>query len=107
MDIYLTRHGETHWNQEARCQGVSDIPLSDRGRAQAALLRGRLQGGRFDCIVASDLSRARETALIVAGAGGSPLEIEPGLGEMHHGELEGLTWRELLKGHGPLLERWL
>ena len=33
--LYFVRHGETDWNRERRLQGQHDIPLNDRGRAQA------------------------------------------------------------------------
>jgi probable phosphoglycerate mutase len=33
--LYYVRHGLTDWNIEGRLQGGHDIPLNDRGRAQA------------------------------------------------------------------------
>ena len=35
VTIYFIRHGETEWNAEARYQGQADIPMNERGRAQA------------------------------------------------------------------------
>lgn len=35
MRLYLVRHGETDWNARRLVQGREDVPLNDRGRAQA------------------------------------------------------------------------
>ena len=40
--IYYIRHGETDWNATGRFQGTQDIPLNDKGRAQAVAAGGRL-----------------------------------------------------------------
>ena len=73
--FFLVRHGETEWNRLRKIQGVSDIPLNDTGRAQAAALGDILSKHRFDLIVSSPLSRARETALIVAAKLGMPAPL--------------------------------
>ncbi len=64
--LVVARHGETQAGLEGLLQGHVDVPLSDTGRRQAAAL-GRQLGWRlgFDRIVASDLSRAKETAALV------------------------------------------
>jgi broad specificity phosphatase PhoE len=52
--------------------------------------------GVVDAIVASDLQRASETALILAGElGVGPLVLEPGLRERDAGEWSGLTRAEI------------
>jgi len=94
--LYLARHGRTHWNHEGRFQGSVDIPLDEVGRAQAAEMIEKLRG-KIQVAVSSDLSRARETARIIAEALDIPLlEPEPGLRERSYGILEGLTREEIL-----------
>jgi 2,3-bisphosphoglycerate-dependent phosphoglycerate mutase len=93
--ILLARHGETDWNREGRLQGWDDRPLNELGRQQARELAGRLADVPFDAVYASDLSRARETAEIVAEPHGVPVLIEPGLREMDYGSWSGLTRAEI------------
>ena len=84
------RHGQTDWNRDDRLQGSSDIPLNDVGRAQAHEAAGVLREGGWDAIVSSPLSRARETAEIVAADLG--IELGPAyqeLVERDYGVLEG------------------
>ena len=96
--LYLVRHGETDWNRTHRIQGSTDIPLNDTGRSQASRA-GRLLARRsWDGIYSSPLSRAFETATIIAAelglAGPSPV---PDLVERNYGEAEGLTDRQIVR----------
>ncbi|GAB3601782.1 histidine phosphatase family protein [Microbacterium aureliae] len=93
--LILIRHGETDWNRDRRIQGATDIPLNDTGRRQArdaaTALRERLDRAGRVGIVASDLSRARETAEIIAGELGLPSpRLYPQLRERAYGEAEGM-----------------
>ena len=94
--FFLVRHGETEWNRLRKIQGISDIPLNDTGRSQAAALGDILSKHRFDLIVSSPLSRALETAQIVAKKLGmpAPLVIQD-LVERNYGEAEGSSGLEL------------
>ncbi len=92
--LLLVRHGETDWNAEGKLQGHTDRPLNDFGRQQARLLAERLEG--IDAVYTSDLSRARETAEIVAGRLGLPVVVDPDLREKDWGTWEGLTSDERL-----------
>jgi probable phosphoglycerate mutase len=60
------RHGQTNWNRDDRLQGSSDIPLNDVGREQAHQAAELLRDEGWEAIVSSPLSRARETAEIIA-----------------------------------------
>lgn len=92
----LVRHGETDWNRARRIQGSTDIPLNDTGRAQARSAGELLAGRAWSRIVASPLSRAAETAqLIAAAAGLGDPEHDSAFVERNYGEAEGLTGAEL------------
>lgn len=96
----LIRHGITDWNNERRAQGQSDVPLNTSGRAQATALANRLRGEDWDLIYASDLSRAKETAEIVAKALELTVTLDPRLREMNCGEMEGTTEEERIEKWG-------
>lgn len=88
--FYLIRHGETDWNRKTkRLQGHTDIPLNEIGRAQAQSLGPLIQDLGITRFVSSDLSRAHETAKIIAG--GLPITTDPRLREVKLGSVEGLA----------------
>ena len=106
--LYALRHGETDWNADLRWQGHTDIPLNETGRAQAREVAERLRPLRPAGVASSDLSRARETAEIVAAALGLPeVYVDAGLRERAFGVFEGLTRGECEERHPLEWSRWL
>ncbi|MGI8650604.1 MAG: histidine phosphatase family protein [Rubrobacter sp.] len=95
-EIVLIRHGQSTANAEGVWQGQLDYPLSDLGREQARYAGEALLGEEIDSFYASPLSRAFETAQIIARACGFSGEIiaVPGLTERGGGLFEGNTWPE-------------
>jgi broad specificity phosphatase PhoE len=94
--LYLVRHGETDWNAQRRIQGATDIPLNAVGRAQAATTGRLLARREWDGIYSSPLSRAMETANIIAAEVGldRPGTIDA-IVERNYGAAEGLNWEEI------------
>ena len=90
-NIYFARHGETVWNVENKICGMTDSPLTEKGRQQARELgrKVRESGVRIDEILYSPLSRADDTAKAVAEATGLPARCEPRLREQCFGRYEG------------------
>jgi broad specificity phosphatase PhoE len=106
--IYLARHGETEWNRIGRWQGATDIPLSETGRAQARTLAAKLGDRGITRVHASHLSRARETAQIVAAHLGLPEpRTDARLRERGYGVFEGLTREECEARFPAAWERYL
>ena len=94
--IYLVRHGETDWNKARRIQGNTDIPLNGTGREQAATTGRLLARREWDGVYASPLSRAFETAAIIAAEIGCPApEPVPELVERNYGAAEGMVGEEI------------
>jgi broad specificity phosphatase PhoE len=94
--LYLVRHGETDWNRQRRIQGSTDVPLNDTGRAQAKRAGELLANRRWDAVVASPLSRAFDTASIIATEVGLPEPTtDDRLVERAYGDAEGLEISEV------------
>lgn len=89
--VFLLRHGRSLGNENGFLQGQQDIPLTDEGRKQAQFLAERWieDGIRFDLILTSPLSRAAETAEIIAAKLGCPVEEDALLMERNVGSLSG------------------
>jgi len=94
-EFILIRHGESTWNAAGLWQGHGDAPLSERGRSQARSLALELAELAPTRLLASDLSRARETAEIVGRELGLEVELEPGFRELDVGAWSGLTASEV------------
>jgi len=88
-EILLLRHSETEWSLSGQHTSYTDIPLTDKGRADAELMAGRIAGRRFALVMTSPLARARETCRL-AGLG-DQAEVSDDLREFDYGEYEGIT----------------
>ena len=64
--LYFIRHGQSELNLLGIVTGSIDSPLTDTGRLQAKLAAADIKNLGVDLIVTSNLSRARETAKIIA-----------------------------------------
>jgi probable phosphoglycerate mutase len=94
VSIYLIRHGETAGNR-ARIVQLPDIPLSERGIAQARLLAARLASAGIAHILSSDLPRARMTAEPLAHTTDLDIHLDPDLQERNFGDLRGTPYTDL------------
>jgi broad specificity phosphatase PhoE len=106
--VFLLRHGETEWNATGRLQGSTDVPLHDRGAAQAqaaaSALAALLPAGAR--IISSPLKRARVTAEALAEATGATITFDDRMKERSYGVWEGMTATEL-EDHDPIeVARW-
>lgn len=87
--IYLIRHGRTDWNDKKLIQGHIDIPLNSEGKLTAKKIAKELKRIKFDRIYSSDLSRASQTADIIALEHKLTVEISGALRERFFGKIQG------------------
>ncbi len=92
--LVLLRHGRTAWNHARRVQGQQDAELDETGHAQALAVAPVMAALEPTLLWASDLARARDTALAVAAATGLEPTYDARLREFALGEREGLTHDE-------------
>ena len=106
QELLLIRHGQSTANATGVWQGQMEFPLSEGGRWQARRVGRALAGRPFDGIYSSPLSRAFETAHIIAREAHFPGAVVPvdGLMERHGGLLEGTTQAER-ETRNPELEK--
>ena len=88
MNLYVVRHGETNWNKERRVQGITDIPLTEKGIEDAKELKELIKDLNIDVVISSPLIRARETAKIITDAS-LPVNIDDRIKERDWGMNEG------------------
>lgn len=87
--VYLARHGETAWNVTGQHTGLTDLPLTERGKRNARRLGERLKGLTFARVFSSPLQRASQTCEL-AGFG-AVAEVDDDLAEWNYGAYEGKT----------------
>jgi broad specificity phosphatase PhoE len=95
LNIYLTRHGETQWNKENRLQGSKDSQLTDKGIKNAIMLGERLRNIDFNAIYSSPIERAFQTAKYIKLDKEVPIYTVEDLKEIHFGDWEGKTQKEV------------
>ncbi|RLJ64854.1 histidine phosphatase family protein [Sulfurisoma sediminicola] len=106
--VCIARHGETDWNAAGILQGWIDVPLNDGGRRKAREMAAAFADAGFSAIWSSPLSRALETAEIIARA----LRLPPplchvGLKERHFGAIQGIPKLEVGESNPILLQQIL
>jgi broad specificity phosphatase PhoE len=90
------RHGETDWNRDRRVMSHLPIGLNAKGIAQCHALAQALRPAGIRRIVSSPLTRARESADIVAGEIGVAVEDDPALSEVNFGAWAGHGYDDLI-----------
>jgi broad specificity phosphatase PhoE len=91
--VYLVRHGETAWSLSRQHTGTTDLPLIEKGEADALKVGRALENQTFAKVFSSPRQRALRTCEL-AGFGHA-VEIDPDLAEWNYGDYEGLTTKEI------------
>ncbi|GAA3947176.1 histidine phosphatase family protein [Actinoplanes auranticolor] len=104
--LIVWRHGNTDWNAGHRVQGQTDVPLNELGRQQAVDAAELLVRLRPTALVASDLSRAADTAAALAALTGLSVTYDERLRERSFGQWQGLTMTEVMATRPEEYARW-
>ncbi|WP_330438512.1 bifunctional RNase H/acid phosphatase [Micromonospora sp. NBC_00821] len=109
--LILVRHGETAYTEQRRYSGRGDVPLSERGRAQARATGTRVAelAPSVAAVLSSPLSRCTATAASIAEAlgGDVPVRTEDDLIECDFGQWEGRTFAEVRQQWPGEMDAWL
>ena len=105
--IILVRHGQTEWNRVERFRGRIDIPLNQTGIDQAKKTAKRIST-RWNpsAVYTSPLSRAKETAEIIAQSCKLAAQVNNGLIDINYGEWQGLTPEEARRTWPDAVMNW-
>lgn len=91
--LVICRHAESEWNSLGKWTGLTDVNLSDKGRADAQLLGKKLQDISFDAAYTSALKRTQQTLEGILSGKGSQTDIprtaNQNLNERDYGDLTG------------------
>lgn len=101
--LVIVRHGQSQWNLENRFTGWVDVPLSEKGIAEAIAAGEKLKDYHFDEAFTSALQRAQHTLDYILKANGQtdiPLTKNEALNERMYGDLQGLDKAETAKKFG-------
>jgi len=101
------RHGETAYNADGnKYCGRTDIPLTEKGMAQANRMKALLKDYSFDQVFSSPLIRARTTAEIAAG-NKDLVQTDDRLIEVDFGQWEGKSSEEFRAEDPDSWNNWL
>jgi 2,3-bisphosphoglycerate-dependent phosphoglycerate mutase len=106
-ELVLIRHGESEHHLNDDSGGWTNSRLTDHGRVQALTTAQYLSERspfQASAIISSDLTRAADTAAIIAQALGLRLETTPALRELNNGVAAGLAKEAAQRLQNPFTE---
>jgi probable phosphoglycerate mutase len=109
VELVLIRHAQPQWVLDGL--NVADPPLTDLGHRQAERLAERLAGERFDEILVSPLTRARQTAEPILRRLGRDEVVAPWLEEIRDPAWHGTPAEKAAQAYEemrarPVEDRW-
>jgi len=91
--LLLIRHAESEGNRAGIFTATPFVPLTTRGEEQALAAADWLRASHAPVhVVSSPFTRARQTAAIIAGVLGVPIQVEDDLRERDYGRLAGQSY---------------
>lgn len=105
--IFLIRHGESHQNINDVLSGITDIPLSEKGKEQCSLLARYFENVEINKVFATPLQRAKDSARIIFPKHESLIEIAQSLIEFNYGNYEGYKRSEYDSSNDKIIQQWI
>jgi broad specificity phosphatase PhoE len=109
--VVLIRSGATVYDEQNRLQGVLDIPLSDRGRAEVAQLAERLTEPPAGVELVALYCGPSQSVVRTAEAVGKALGLRPkkleDLRNLDQGLWQGLQLDEIKRRNNRVFRQWL
>jgi len=101
--LVLVRHGQSAWNELGQWTGLTDVELTEKGRAEARSAAKTLDGITFGAAHTSNLKRAQDTlSEILDELGQTEVEAKKSaaLNERDYGDLTGKNKWQVRDEHG-------
>lgn len=92
---WVARHGETAWSLSGQHTGLTDLPLTEQGEANARRLGERLAGATFSRVYTSPLQRALRTCELAGFT--AVAQVDRDLVEWDYGQYEGRRTDDIRK----------
>jgi 2,3-bisphosphoglycerate-dependent phosphoglycerate mutase len=100
--LILVRHGESAFNAKSLWTGIWDVPLTPKGRHDAALTAAAIEDLKPDLAFTSKLSRASDTLKIILEHNHWNIPVHAGaaLNERDYGDLTGMNKWDVEERYG-------
>lgn len=105
--IFLIRHGESQQNINDVLSGVTDIPLSEKGKEQCSVLAHYFEGVKINKVFATPLQRAKDSAKFIFPKHEALIEIAESLIEFNYGNYEGYKRSEYNSSNDKIIQQWI
>lgn len=105
--IFLIRHGESQQNIDDVLSGVTDIPLSEKGKGQCVALAHYFEDIKIDKVFTTPLQRAKDSAKLIFPKHKSATEITQSLIEFDYGNYEGYKRSEYNNSNDKIIQQWI
>jgi len=105
--IFLIRHGESHQNITDVLSGVTDVPLSEKGKEQCAALAHYFEDRKINKVFASPLQRAKDSTKLIFPKHETLIEFVQSLIEFNYVDYEGYKRSEYDSSNDRIIQQWI
>ena len=105
LNIYFIRHAQSEANKKHLFSGITDVPLTDKGRASLDAVRDFFKGSAITTVYSSPLSRCKESATIVFG--NKKLIVDERLIEINFGDWENRPTKKIIETYSEMYDSYI